>query len=190
MANFVLMDYGTGALFGVPAHDARDFEFAKKYHLPIRRVVAENMESASETVVEPEPGQGITVNSHFLDGMPSRQASAEVIKRAEAAGWGKGKTQYRLRDWGVSRQRYWGTPIPVIHCQACGPVPVPEKDLPVVLPEGLIPDGSGNPLNKYEPFLKCTCPKCKKGDSCQKAKAEKCPKAEAKCPSEKAAEAK
>src|SRR6478735_9318207 len=99
------MDYGTGALFGVPAHDARDFEFANKYHLPVRRVVAASPQSATEPVVEAEPGVGIAVNSQFLDGMASKQASAEIIKRAEAAGWGKGKTQYRLRDWGVSRQR-------------------------------------------------------------------------------------
>ena len=109
-------------LFGVPAHDVRDFEFASKYHLPIRRVVAADADGADDPVVEAETGHGVAVNSRFLDGMTSDAASAEVIKRAEAAGWGKGKTQYRLRDWGVSRQRYWGTPIPIIHCETCGPV--------------------------------------------------------------------
>jgi leucyl-tRNA synthetase len=121
IANFVLMDYGTGALFGVPAHDARDFEFANKYNLPIRRVVAATSAAADEPVVEPEMAPGIAVNSRFLDGLSSEEATAQVIKRAESAGWGQGKVQYRLRDWGVSRQRYWGTPIPVIHCAGCGP---------------------------------------------------------------------
>ena len=160
IANFVLMEYGTGALFGVPAHDARDFEFAKKYHLPIRRVVAANPQSAAEPVVEAEPGAGIAVNSQFLDGMDSKQASAEVIKRAKEAGWGEGKTQYRLRDWGVSRQRYWGTPIPIIHCDSCGPVGVPHDQLPVILPEDVSFDIPGNPLDRHPTWGKVDCPRC------------------------------
>jgi leucyl-tRNA synthetase len=160
IANFVLMDYGTGALFGVPAHDVRDFEFAKKYHLPIRRVVAASLDGAAEPVVEAETGAGVAVNSSFLDGLGTVQATAEVIKRAEAAGWGQGKTQYRLRDWGVSRQRYWGTPIPVIHCDQCGPVGVPRGQLPVVLPDDVSFDIPGNPLDRHTEWNKVDCPKC------------------------------
>ena len=160
IANFVLMDYGTGALFGVPAHDVRDFEFANKYHLPIRRVVADTADGGDLSCVEAETGHGIAVNSDFLDGMSSGDASAEVIRRAEAAGWGQGKTQYRLRDWGVSRQRYWGTPIPIVHCQKCGPVAVPRDQLPVVLPEDVSFDVPGNPLDRHPSFAKVDCPKC------------------------------
>jgi leucyl-tRNA synthetase len=160
IANFVLMEYGTGALFGVPAHDSRDFEFANKYHLPIRRVVADSVAATGDPVVEAETGSGVAVNSRFLDGLSSDQATAEVIKRAEAAGWGQGKTQYRLRDWGVSRQRYWGTPIPVIHCDSCGPVGVPRDQLPVVLPEDVSFDVPGNPLDRHASWNKVDCPKC------------------------------
>jgi leucyl-tRNA synthetase len=160
IANFVLMDYGTGALFGVPAHDARDFEFATKYRLPIKRVVAGSAAGADEPVVEPETAHGISVNSRFLDGLPTDQAAAEVIKRAESAGWGQGKVQYRLRDWGVSRQRYWGTPIPVIHCETCGPVGVPRDQLPVVLPEDVSFDIPGNPLDRHPTWGKADCPTC------------------------------
>jgi len=160
IANFVLMDYGTGALFGVPAHDARDFEFATKYDLPIRRVVASDGSGANAPVVEAETAAGISVNSQFLDGLTSEQASAEVIKRAEAAGWGHGKIQYRLRDWGVSRQRYWGTPIPVIHCEKCGPVGVPRDQLPIVLPEDVSFDVPGNPLDRHPAWGKVDCPSC------------------------------
>ena len=162
IANFVLMDYGTGALFGCPAHDVRDFEFATKYRLPIRRVVAENVQSADAPVVEAETGEGVAVNSEFLDGLSSKEASAEVIRRAEAAGWGQGKTQYRLRDWGVSRQRYWGTPIPVIHCADCGPVGVPRDQLPIVLPEDVSFDIPGNPLDRHPTWNKADCPRCGK----------------------------
>ncbi len=160
IANFVLMEYGTGAIFGVPAHDARDFDFANKYHLPIRRVVATDADSANAPVVEAESGAGIVVNSGFLDGLTSVQASAEVIKRAETAGWGQGKVQYRLRDWGVSRQRYWGTPIPVIHCKSCGPVGVPRDQLPVVLPEDVSFDQPGNPLDRHPSWTDVDCPAC------------------------------
>ena len=114
------MDYGTGAIFGVPAHDQRDFEFAKQYHLPIRRVVAVSAELASEPIGDAaENDAGIAVNSSFLDGLATAEAAAEVIRRAEQSGWGHGTVQYRLRDWGVSRQRYWGTPIPIVHCPTC-----------------------------------------------------------------------
>jgi len=160
IANFVLMDYGTGALYGVPAHDARDFEFANKYHLPIRRVVACDSAGANAPLVEAETGPGISVNSRFLDGLTSEQAAAEVIKRAEAAGWGHGKVQYRLRDWGVSRQRYWGTPIPVIHCDKCGPVGVPRDQLPVVLPEDVDFEIPGNPLDRHPSWSRIDCPAC------------------------------
>ena len=160
IANFVLMDYGTGALYGVPAHDVRDLEFANKYHLPIRRVVASGTSGADAAVIEAETAPGISVNSQFLDGLTSERAAAEVIKRAEAAGWGHGKVQYRLRDWGVSRQRYWGTPIPVIHCEACGPVGVPRDQLPIVLPEDVSFDIPGNPLDRHPTWTKVDCPKC------------------------------
>ena len=160
IANFVLMEYGAGALYGVPAHDARDHEFAVKYGLPILRVVAASKEDRDAPVTEPETDPGIAVNSRFLDGKTSAEAMAEVIRRAEAAGWGKGTTQYRLRDWGVSRQRYWGTPIPVIHCPICGPVGVPRDQLPVVLPEDVNFDVPGNPLDRHPTWAKADCPKC------------------------------
>ena len=160
IANFVLMEYGAGALYGVPAHDARDFEFAVKYDLPIRRVVAPDADGASDPVTEPETDPGIAVNSRFLDGLATKAAKAEVIARAEAAGWGQGTTQYRLRDWGVSRQRYWGTPIPVVHCPICGPVGVPRDQLPVVLPEDVNFDVPGNPLDRHPTWASIACPKC------------------------------
>ncbi|RST29747.1 leucine--tRNA ligase [Sphingomonas ginkgonis] len=161
IANFVLMDYGTGALFGVPAHDERDHDFATKYRLPIRRVVAGDMAAASDPVTAAETGHGVAVNSRFLDGLASAEAAAEVIRRAETAGWGEGKTQYRLRDWGVSRQRYWGTPIPIIHCEACGAVPVPRDQLPVVLPEDVSFDVPGNPLDRHDGWRLVPCPSCR-----------------------------
>ncbi len=161
IANFVLMEYGTGAIFGVPAHDQRDFEFASKYRLPIKRVVAASLGEAAQPIVgEAESMDGIAVNSRFLDGLTTEQATAEVIKRAETEGWGKGTTTYRLRDWGVSRQRYWGTPIPVIHCEACGPVPVPRDQLPVVLPEDVTFGQPGNPLDRHKGWRNVSCPSC------------------------------
>ncbi|HET7575413.1 MAG TPA: leucine--tRNA ligase [Sphingomicrobium sp.] len=161
IANFVLMDYGTGALFGVPGHDQRDFEFAKQYHLPIRRVVAASGDLASEPIGdEAESAPGIAVNSHFLDGLATGQAIIEVIRRAEEAGWGKGTVQYRLRDWGVSRQRYWGTPIPIIHCSKCGAVPVPKSELPVILPEDVDFQTPGNPLDRHPGWKQVECPSC------------------------------
>jgi len=161
IANFVLMDYGTGAIFGVPGHDQRDFEFAKQYHLPVKRVVATSADQASEPLgSEAEPMSGIAVNSAFLDGLTTEQAQAEVIRRAEEAGWGRGTVQYRLRDWGVSRQRYWGTPIPIIHCATCGAVPVPRDQLPVVLPDDIDFDKPGNPLDRHPTWRHVDCPKC------------------------------
>ena len=161
IANFVLMDYGTGAIFGVPGHDQRDFEFAKQYHLPIRRVVASAPGKADEPIGdEAENAPGIAVNSRFLDGLTTEQAAAEVIRRAEEAGWGKGTVQYRLRDWGVSRQRYWGTPIPIIHCDKCGPQPVPHDQLPVVLPEDIDFEEPGNPLDRHPTWKQVRCPNC------------------------------
>ena len=161
IANFVLMDYGTGAVFGVPAHDQRDFEFASKYGLPIRRVVSEGDKTAPDfTEAEAYTGPGTLVNSHFLDGMDVRDAQREVIRRAEADNWGTGTTVWRLRDWGVSRQRYWGTPIPIIHCEVCGVVPVPKKQLPVVLPEDVSFDIPGNPLDRHPTWRHVDCPRC------------------------------
>jgi leucyl-tRNA synthetase len=161
IANFVLMDYGTGAIFGVPGHDQRDFEFAKQYQLPIRRVVAAGSDVASEPIgEEAESAPGIAVNSRFLNGLATEQAAAEVIRRAEEAGWGRGTVQYRLRDWGVSRQRYWGTPIPIIHCPACGAVPVPREQLPVVLPEDIDFETPGNPLDRHPTWKHVDCPSC------------------------------
>jgi leucyl-tRNA synthetase len=161
IANFVLMDYGTGAVFGVPAHDQRDFEFATKYQLPIRRVVSDGEQAAPEfDGAEAYTGPGTIVNSQFLDGLDITAAKREVIRRAEEGGWGNGTTVWRLRDWGVSRQRYWGTPIPIIHCDACGPVGVPKDQLPVVLPEDVSFDIPGNPLDRHPTWKHVDCPKC------------------------------
>ncbi len=161
IANFVLMDYGTGAVFGVPAHDQRDFEFATKYGLPIRRVVADGEKTEVEFVEDESfTGTGTLVNSHFLNGLDVADAKREVIRRAESEGWGKGTTVWRLRDWGVSRQRYWGTPIPIVHCEICGAVPVPKKQLPVVLPEDVSFDIPGNPLDRHPTWKHVDCPQC------------------------------
>jgi leucyl-tRNA synthetase len=161
IANFVLMEYGTGAIFAVPGHDQRDFEFASKYGLPIRRVVAASADEAGAPVEgEAYSGGGVIVNSRFLDGMDVEAAKAEIIRRAEAEGWGEGSTVWRLRDWGVSRQRYWGTPIPIVHCDACGPVGVPREELPIVLPEDVAFDQPGNPLDRHPSWSKANCPKC------------------------------
>ncbi|MEW6099467.1 MAG: leucine--tRNA ligase [Pseudomonadota bacterium] len=163
VGNYVLMSYGDGAVMGVPAHDERDFAFARKYGLPIKQVIAVEGETfSSEAWAEwyADKQRGRCVNSGVLDGLDHKAAVDKVAELLAAQGLGEKKTTWRLRDWGISRQRYWGTPIPIIHCESCGPVPVPEKDLPVVLPEDLIPDGSGNPLNKCESFLKVDCPQC------------------------------
>jgi leucyl-tRNA synthetase len=165
IGNYVLMGYGEGAVMGVPAHDERDFAFAKKYQLPIEQVIAVAGKAFSLDAWHDwyaDKTQGVCVNSGPYDGLDYEAATDAIAADLEARGLGNKQVQYRLRDWGISRQRYWGTPIPIIHCEDCGPVPVPDEDLPVVLPEGLIPDGSGNPLAKYEPFLRCTCPTCGK----------------------------
>ncbi|MGH6653149.1 MAG: leucine--tRNA ligase [Sphingopyxis sp.] len=161
VVNYVLMDYGTGAIFGCPAHDQRDLDFAHKYELPVHRVIADGDETAQHfTGTEAYTGPGKLVNSHFLDGMTIDEAKAAVVARAEHEGWGKGTTVWRLRDWGVSRQRYWGTPIPFIHCEACGIVPVPKGQLPVVLPEDVDFSVPGNPLDRHPTWKHVACPTC------------------------------
>jgi leucyl-tRNA synthetase len=162
VANFVLMEYGTGAIFGCPAHDQRDLEFARKYQLAVRPVVlppAENPKTfaiGSEAYIE----DGIIFNSDFLDGLAVPEAKRKVTERLEALGAGHGTIAWRLRDWGVSRQRYWGCPIPVIHCEACGIVPVPQKDLPVRLPDDVDFDKPGNPLAHHPTWKHAPCPTC------------------------------
>eukprot|EP01013_Petalomonas_cantuscygni_P045173 TRINITY_DN9781_c0_g1_i2.p1 TRINITY_DN9781_c0_g1~~TRINITY_DN9781_c0_g1_i2.p1 ORF type:complete len:843 (+),score=182.98 TRINITY_DN9781_c0_g1_i2:2138-4666(+) len=163
VANFVLMDYGTGAVFGVPAHDQRDLDFARKYDLPVKRVVSDGDKTGAEYVGnEAYTGPGKIVNSAFLDGMTIEAAQQTVIDRAGSEDWGKAQTTWRLRDWGVSRQRYWGTPIPIIHCDDCGPVPVPKDQLPVVLPEDIDFETPGNPLERHATWKHVDCPKCGK----------------------------
>ena len=161
IANFVLMDYGTGAVFGCPAHDQRDLDFARKYALPVTRVVADGEQTGAVFEGgEAWTGSGALVNSRFLDGLDVEAAKAEVISRAEQSQWGRGTTVWRLRDWGVSRQRYWGTPIPFIHCAACGVVPVPKDQLPVVLPEDVDFSTPGNPLLRHPTWKHVACPTC------------------------------
>ncbi len=165
VGNYVLMSYGDGAVMGVPAHDERDFAFALKYDLPIRQVVAIDGETFDNRQWQgwyEDKGRGRCVQSGRYDGLGYQAAIDAIAADLGAKGLGEKRVQWRLRDWGISRQRYWGTPIPIIHCEACGEVPVPEQDLPVVLPEDLVPDGSGNPLAKSEAFLSCTCPQCGK----------------------------
>jgi leucyl-tRNA synthetase len=161
IANFVLMDYGTGAIMAVPGHDQRDFEFASKYGLPILRVVAASLADAGKPFAgEAHAGDGVLVNSDFINGMSVAEAKAAVIARAEKEHWGKGQTVWRLRDWGVSRQRYWGTPIPFIHCGTCGVVPVPKDQLPVTLPEDVDFRTPGNPLLRHPTWKDVACPQC------------------------------
>ncbi|WP_370237653.1 leucine--tRNA ligase [Brevundimonas sp.] len=161
IANFILSDYGTGAIFACPAHDQRDLEFARKYDLPVLPVVRpEGADDSFDVGDEAYTGPGTLFNSDFLNGKAITDAKADVIARVEAAGSGEGKTLYRLRDWGVSRQRYWGCPIPVIHCPSCGAVPVPADQLPVVLPEDVTFDKPGNPLDRHPTWKHVKCPSC------------------------------
>ena len=161
VANYVLMGYGEGAVMAVPAHDERDFAFASKYSLPIKPVIRTS--AGDET---PEPWQdaygekGELINSEEFDGLDYDSAFTAIGEVLKQKGLGEPRTQFRLRDWGISRQRYWGCPIPIIHCDSCGDVPVPDDQLPVVLPEDVIPDGAGSPLAKMPEFYECSCPKC------------------------------
>jgi leucyl-tRNA synthetase len=162
VANFILMDYGTGAIFGCPAHDQRDLDFARKYGLPVTPVVLPPGEDPASFQVGAEAyvGPGRAFNSRFMDGLEVEAAKRAAVEKAEALGLGEGATVYRLRDWGVSRQRGWGCPIPVINCGACGVVPVPESDLPVELPKDLDFSRPGNPLARHPTFKVATCPSC------------------------------
>ena len=157
IADYVLYEYGTGAVMGVPAHDTRDFKFANQYQLPIKVVIVDDDElPLTEAYTEP----GIMINSQSFNGMNSIKGKAAIIRAAEDAGCGKARVQYRLRDWLISRQRYWGAPIPVIHCPTCGTVPVPASDLPVLLPENVQFTGKGSPLAKMEEWVNVPCPSC------------------------------
>src|SRR6266852_4299475 len=168
VANYVLIDYGSGAVMSVPAHDERDFEFARKYTLPIRQVIARIEHGQPGAVVEIDPGAafteyGVLVNSGEWSGRLSQDAIREMAKSAEAKGFGGGAVTYRIRDWGISRQRFWGAPIPVVYCETCGMVPVPEKDLPVMLPDKAEFTGTGeSPLKGVPEFVNVDCPKCGK----------------------------
>ncbi len=155
VANYVLASYGEGAVMAVPAHDERDFEFAKKYNLPIKTVIQHQ-----EQIALPMTEHGILFNSGEFNGLNFDEASQKIAESLSAKNLGKRRTQYRLRDWGVSRQRYWGCPIPIIHCEKCGEVTVPENQLPVVLPENVVMDGVGSPIKKDPNFYETTCPTC------------------------------
>ncbi|MBS0319997.1 MAG: leucine--tRNA ligase [Proteobacteria bacterium] len=163
IGNYVLMSYGDGAVMGVPAHDERDFAFAKKYGLrilPVVDVAGQPYDYDHWHAWYDDKANGVLVNSGKYDGLAYQPAVDAIAADLEAAGAGAKRTTYRLRDWGISRQRYWGTPIPIVHCPACGDVPVPDDQLPVVLPEDCIPDGTGNPLAKRADFVDTTCPRC------------------------------
>ena len=163
VANYVLMGYGEGAVMAVPAHDERDFEFATRYGLPIKCVIRSKSGAYDDTVApwkEAYAEHGVTVNSGAFDGLEFQPAVDAIAAALEEKSLGRKRVQYRLRDWGISRQRYWGTPIPLIYCETCGDVPVPDDQLPVKLPEDLVPDGTGNPLAKTPAFRDCACPKC------------------------------
>ncbi|MGM3386370.1 leucine--tRNA ligase [Stutzerimonas stutzeri] len=161
VANYVLMNYGEGAVMAVPAHDERDFEFASKYGLPIKPVVRTSAGDETPAPWQDAYGEhGQLINSGIYDGLDFEGAFDAIEVALQKKGLGQARTQFRLRDWGISRQRYWGCPIPIIHCDSCGDVPVPEDQLPVVLPEDVVPDGAGSPLARMPEFYECTCPKC------------------------------
>ena len=163
VANYVLWGYGDGAVMAVPAHDERDFAFAKQYHLPIKQVISvdgQPFDAAQWQDWYADKENGVLVNSNEFNGLNFQAAFDAIAAKLQAASAGEPKTQYRLRDWGISRQRYWGCPVPIIHCDTCGDVPVPAKDLPVVLPENVVPDGAGSPLAKMPEFYETKCPKC------------------------------
>ncbi|KPN71352.1 leucine--tRNA ligase [Neisseria sp. 83E34] len=163
IANYVLWGYGDGAVMAVPAHDERDFEFAGKYKLPIKQVIAVGDNEFDATQWQDwyaDKENGVLINSGEFDGMDFQTAFDAISAKLQSLNAGAPKTQYRLRDWGISRQRYWGCPIPIIHCESCGDVPVPADQLPVVLPENVVPDGSGSPLAKMPEFYETTCPHC------------------------------
>lgn len=168
VANFVLMEYGAGAIFGCPGHDERDMEFARKYGLSVKCVVAPKGEDAAAFAAKLEAGNdaftddGVAINSEFLNGLSVNDAKSRAIAELEKKNLGKGTVQYRLRDWGVSRQRYWGCPVPIIHCETCGPVAVPDKDLPVKLPDDVTFDKPGNPLDRHPTWKHVNCPTCNK----------------------------
>jgi leucyl-tRNA synthetase len=159
-ANFVLMGYGSGAVMAVPAHDQRDWEFARAYGLPLKIVIAASADATPDISAAAYTDKAVTVNSAEFSGLPYKQAFDGIADKLAALGAGRRRVNYRLRDWGVSRQRYWGCPIPVIYCETCGAVPVPDEQLPVRLPEDLVPDGRGNPLVKLPEFVNAPCPKC------------------------------
>ncbi|MCW5598278.1 MAG: leucine--tRNA ligase [Nitrosomonas sp.] len=160
IANYVLMSYGEGAVMAVPAHDERDFEFATQYALPIKAVITPKDEEIELPLTQAYTAHGVTFNSGDFSGLDFDAAVEAIAHALEQQGLGEKRVRYRLRDWGISRQRYWGCPIPLIHCDRCGVVPVPDDELPVVLPEELVPDGSGNPLAKSPAFYECSCPRC------------------------------
>ena len=161
VANYVLMTYGEGAVMAVPAHDERDFEFATKFDLPIKPVIRTSAGDSTPAPWQDAYGEkGELINSEEFDGMDFASAFTAIGDVLEQNSLGVPRTQFRLRDWGISRQRYWGCPIPIIHCRACGDVPVPEDQLPVVLPEDVVPDGAGSPLSRMPEFYDCSCPKC------------------------------
>ncbi|MGH8864784.1 MAG: leucine--tRNA ligase, partial [Burkholderiales bacterium] len=163
VGNYVMMSYGEGAVMGVPGHDERDFAFAKKYGLPIWQVIDVEGRPYSLDAWQPwYADYGVCVNSGKYDDMSYQQSMDTIAADLKAKGLGEKHVTWRLRDWGISRQRYWGCPIPIVHCKSCGDVPVPDDQLPVILPEDCVPDGSGNPLNKRPDFLNTACPKCGK----------------------------
>jgi len=164
VANFVLLEYGTGIIMAVPAHDQRDFEFAKKYSIPVKQVIVpphSKLKTQNSKLKEAYVEPGIMIDSAQFTGLNSEEAKKKITAYLKEKGWGKRTVQYKLRDWLISRQRYWGTPIPIIYCEKCGMIPVPEGELPVELPQNVKFTGKGNPLKDCQEFVDCTCPKCK-----------------------------